>query len=228
MATAKHRYASMQTKTPPQNRSNFIISVMNYKGGVGKSTTAIHLSYALAMSGRGNVVLVDADPNRSSIAGLGAVEYSEAVPLQVVNEFEALALKDSNQFVVDTKARPSEDDLQSIVRSSTLIIVPTATVADEIRVTLDTIRLLQNAGADQYRVLLTKAPTSFNSARIQEARDLLKQFNVPTFQSVIRSYIAYNDAFAQRIPVCNLKGGSAGKAWADYKDLAKEVIQYVK
>jgi cellulose biosynthesis protein BcsQ len=172
-------------------------------------------------------VLVDADPNRSSIAGLGAIEYSEKVPLRVVDEFEALAVKDCDQFIVDTKARPSMDDLQSIVRSSTLIIVPTATITDEIRVTLDTIKLLQKAGANQYRVLLTKAPTSFNSARIQEARDLLEQFNVPTFQSVIRSYIAYNDAFSQRIPVCNLKGGSSGKAWTDYKDLAKEVLEYV-
>lgn len=227
MVTEKRRSVSTQAKSL-HDHSKFIISVINYKGGVGKSTTAIHLAYALALGSKKNVALVDADPNRSSIAGLGAIEYSEAVPLRVVNEFEALAVKNCDQFVVDTKARPSEDDLQSIVRSSTLIIVPTATVADEIRVTLDTIRLLQNAGANQYRVLLTKAPTTFNSARIQEARELLKQFGVPTFQSIVRSYVAYNDAFSQRIPVCNLKGGSSGKAWTDYQDLAKEVMQYVK
>ncbi len=99
-----------------------IVTVASFKGGVGKTTTAVHL--AAYMQRLAPTLLIDGDENRS------ATGWNErgALPFRVVDELQGVRF--SRQFehiVIDTQARPSKDDLKLLAGGCDLLILRTTT-----------------------------------------------------------------------------------------------------
>src|SRR5579872_6685497 len=144
-----------------------VISVASYKGGVGKTTTAVHL--AAYFQQRGSTLLLDGDLNRSSL------RWSEPgkLPFKVVDHRQAaMHISRFQHVVVDTQARPDEADMKVLAGSCDLLVLPCTPDAISLQVLGDTVAALSKIDANNWRILLTIVPPKPNRDG-EEAREYL-------------------------------------------------------
>lgn len=196
-----------------------IITVTSYKGGVGKTTTAIHLACYLQQH-KGETLLVDGDPNRSSLAW----EKRGLLPIKVVDERAAPKyIRDYENIIIDTSARPETEELQALADGCDLLLLPTTPDAMAIDALSLTVNALKTIGVKHYKVLLTIIPPKPTKDG-EEAREFLTEAGIPLFKHGIRRLIVFQRAALQGIPVYEVSERSSRTAWNDYVAVGKELI----
>lgn len=187
-----------------------IISLVQYKGGVGKTTSAVCL--ATLLQEKGNTLAIDSDPNKS----LTLWARKGKLPFKTCTDNEAPKLLMSGQFqhtVIDTPARPAGDELEAIARGADLLILPSSPDPLAIAALVQIARTLPEE--TNYRCLITLSPPPPQKDGA-EAISALERNGLPVLSRPIRRYKEYIKAADEGRTV-------RGVAWHDWQAVWEEL-----
>ncbi|NIZ41541.1 ParA family protein (plasmid) [Entomospira entomophila] len=218
-----------------------VISIVNIKGGVGKSTLAIHLATELEYLGH-KTLLVDTDRQRTTREwydyrvehklGKRTPKLMRPVDTYQVGIYDALLRRESENYryiVVDTAGYESGMMIE-IMLASHAVLIPSMVSQAEISSSADTIEKIR--GRDIfYRVIWSRIPpTTSQGSRMDECLSMLES---EAMKSVIHLRQSYVDAMEQGLVVAEIANDSnqphhkrkgATVASHEVTSLAREII----
>jgi chromosome partitioning protein len=204
-----------ETGTQDHRRKTFlIVSVVNLKGGVGKTTTALYFAQAAQAEGRAPVV-IDADGERSALEWSSQGELSfEVIPAEkdALARQARLLEKQGRVVIIDTPPNNRETlwAASAVADHVVVPVAPTGVDVNRLRATLEVLLDVEaTKGALDTSILFTRWDKRKRLAR--EAAELLETF--PLLASRIRSLTRYEGGF-----------GSNPQYLEEYREAWMEVI----
>jgi chromosome partitioning protein len=210
------------------------IALINQKGGVGKSSTSLHLAVWLAKKRKSKVLLVDADAQRSSSKWLEKMDVD--IPVKVMATANEIldGLPDLNKqfdyIILDGPAGLAETTRAVLLRCD-LAICPVQPSELDLSSAEDAAYLIKQAqsvrgGLPRAALFLSRA---VKGTRLKgEAIAVLEKSGIHTLTTVIHQRQVVADAPGQQATVWEMTGKPAVEAGAEYEKLFKEILGLLK
>lgn len=193
-----------------------LVTVTAQKGGVGKTTTAVHVAAVLQQ--HAPTLLIDEEQG-------GATDWAVPglLPFRTATETEAAQIHtEYTHRVVDTGARPTSAILQELATHSDLLLIPTTPDALALKALLKTLEVVRGS---RYAVLLTITPPR-PSRVTAEARQLLENLDVNLITADVPRAVALQKAALEGVTVDKVQDRRATELWEAYKRVGREVLTY--
>ncbi|WP_082505617.1 ParA family protein [Deinococcus sp. Leaf326] len=199
--------------------TNFRVAVVGRKGGVGKTSSAIHLAAHLAYSGR-RTLLVDGDDRGYATTWA----RGGTMPFDVDGVGGLMAVSQYDAAVIDSQADPSEQEISTLGRHSSVLVLPAIPEAQAVSGLMQTVGVLDGAGVPRERIAVLLTMDTRQGPATAEAREALEGAGLRVLKQSIRDTVAFRHASGQSTLVHRV-GNTGGKmAWLDYEAALKELL----
>jgi chromosome partitioning protein len=212
-----------------------IVTLQNQKGGVGKTTLAVHIAAAYAMRGQ-NVLLIDADPQHSALDWTAAREGSGLEPMfttvglpkpTIHKEVDRLAAP-YDVVVIDGPPRVT-DLARSAIMASDLVLIPVQPSPYDVWASAEVVSLVRDAAI--YKPALKYAFTInrriVNTAMGRDVLQALAEYDgVPVLSQTISQRVAFAESAATGRTV--METAPEGPAAREISDLIDGIREFLK
>lgn len=192
-----------------------IYSVLNQKGGVGKTTLSIHLAADLSRRKR-RVLLIDGDPQGSSLA------WSEfrkeptfsvvSMPKTTLNQEIKMIASDYDDVVIDGPPRVTKLTA-SIILASDVVIIPTQPSPLDVWVAAETVDMVREAQIrrPKLKCAIVVNRRIANTSIGKKVRTSLNELQVPVLKTDIGQRVAFSNSIARGQTVLDQPNSKAAK-----------------
>jgi chromosome partitioning protein len=215
------------TKASNHKCNKVIISLLNQKGGAGKTTIAINLAYAIAET-QVKVLLVDSDP-QGSARDWGTVR-SEPTPFTLIGidrpilHQEVPKLSEAYDYTIIDGAPRVTDLTRSAILASDQVLIPVQPSPLDVWASAEVVTLVREAKLYKPNLkcnfVINRKIT--NSLIAKEVIDALSQYGIPILNAQISQRVIFADAFSQGSVVSEYDPKST--ALAEIYQLREELI----
>ena len=186
-----------------------VIAILNQKGGVGKTTLAIHFATAMALRDR-KVLLLDADPQNSALDWAAARHGKPLFPVVALPKSsihkELPTLADKFDVVIIDGPPRVHDVARSAIMASDLVLIPVQPSPYDVWASKEIMDLLNEATI--YKPNLKRAfvinRKIVNTAIGRAVAAALSEYPVPVLNTAIGQRVAFAESATKGLTVFEL------------------------
>lgn len=195
-------------------------AVVSLKGGVGKTTLAVHLAFFVYDTLKDTVVLVDGDPIGSSARWS---KRGPGFPFPVVGLDEKVPKAD--WLVVDTEGHPDPSDLEALARDFDLLVLPVAD-AESLETAIELSGLLQQSKAKFVSVVNRAPPWPQTDGDAMWTE--LERYKMNPTTTLIPASKAFVTAKLEGTSVLHCSQRNRFPVWSTFERFGREVVKHVE